>query len=142
MNKECDGKDEDDEEQKELPTVKKLTCLKDFYKNRQGNLEMLDGHTPFLDADPLHSITALKAVFGKKATKEHVLECGAGNGRVSESVLMEFFKKIDMIEPSDNLREAAIKKMKEAGQSYNQVFDCLLEDFQPVKGRKYDTVWI
>ena len=49
---------------------------------------MLDGHSGYVTADPIHSLALLKKIYGLcKNTVRSVLEVAAGNGRVSKAVL-------------------------------------------------------
>lgn len=38
--------------------------------------------------------------FISKMGKERVLDCGAGIGRVTKHVLLDYFEKVDLVEPS------------------------------------------
>lgn len=112
------------------PSQAHLTSGEDFYHDRKTDLEMLDGHKAFLEKDPAHSISILKRwPVGKTGTDLAVLEVGTGQARVTVSVLMQDFKIIDIIEPGENLRNAAIERMKELGQPYRNRFPGLIQDF-------------
>jgi len=68
------------------------TTLKDFYGNRKTDLEMLDNHADFLEADPDHTKMTLKRFLGmRKRERLALLEVGPGNGRNTEATLMENF---------------------------------------------------
>ena len=99
------------------------TTLKDFYGNRKTDLEMLDNHKAFLEADPDHTKMTLKRFLGmRKRERLALLEVGPGNGRNTETTLMEYFGRIDMIEPSDNLRKTAIERMEALDRPYDNIF--------------------
>lgn len=101
------------------------TTLKDFYGNRKTDLEMLDNHKDFLTKDPDHTKMTLKRFLGmRKRERLALLEVGPGNGRNTETTLMEWFDIIDMIEPSDPLRETAIERMEALGKGYRNKFAC------------------
>ena len=118
------------------------TTLKDFYGNRKTDLEMLDNHADFLEADPDHTKMTLKRFLGmRKRERLALLEVGPGNGRNTETTLMDFFGRIDMIEPSDNLRETAIERMEALNRGYDNIFPCTVQNFEPLAGVKYDAVF-
>merc|ERR1719183_2580669 len=70
-------------------------------------------------------------------------DCGAGIGRVSKELLLQFFQQVDVVEPSEHLLETARKNLKTAGGGHRAVnfFRCGLEGFEPEEGR-YDALWI
>ena len=65
--------------------LKTVSSLKKFYSiPRETDEDMLDGHTPFVAADPEHSHGILSKYYERKADNERrCLDVGAGIGRVS-----------------------------------------------------------
>ena len=71
-------------------------------------------------------------------------DCGAGIGRVSKELLMQYFHQVDVVEPSEHLLETARRNLKTAaGKTHRAVnfYRCGLEGFEPEPGR-YDALWI
>ena len=81
------------------------------------------------------------------------LDCGAGVGRVSAGLLLQYFHEVDLIEPSSHLLEAAKKRLCGSGAGKNGTdrwpqthravgfFKCGLEEFDP-EPQRYDVIWI
>jgi protein N-terminal methyltransferase len=80
-----------------------------------------------------------------KETGEELVaaDCGAGIGRVSKELLLQFFQQVDVVEPSEHLLETARRNLKTTSGGHRAVnfFRCGLEGFEPEGGR-YDALWI
>ena len=92
--------------------MKAVSSLKKFYSiPRDTDEDILDGHILFVDTDPQHSYGILSKYYEHKADNERrCLDVGAGIGRTS-AFLCEFFKEMEMLEPSDMYRQRAIQRM-------------------------------
>jgi protein N-terminal methyltransferase len=75
--------------------------------------------------------------------KRAVLDCGAGIGRVSQKLLLNFgFKDVDLLEPSPNLIGQAKHDLKDSIRSYLEIG---LQDWRPdlieAHNQKYSIIW-
>ncbi|XP_055533787.1 N-terminal Xaa-Pro-Lys N-methyltransferase 1 [Wyeomyia smithii] len=67
------------------------------------------------------------------------LDCGAGIGRVSKSLLMPMFAKVDLVEQDEQFCRTAENTLAPSGK-LGTVFNLGLQDFTPEEG-KYDVIW-
>lgn len=116
---------------------------------------VLGGYGELTGPDLRDSKIFLEKVFGpylKTAVSEGrelvAIDCGAGVGRVSEGLLLQFFHQVDLLEPSAHLLSAARTRLLKPGKKSfphtNRAvgfFQAGLETFNPEPGR-YDAIWI
>ena len=67
------------------------------------------------------------------------LDCGAGIGRVTKSLLSKRFDKIDLVEPAANLIEMAKKNLRHVNQVRN-FYKQGIQDYKFVT--RYDCIWV
>ena len=78
-------------------------------------------------------------ILSKQLTPGNALDCGAGIGRVTEYVLSNFFKEIDLVEKDKKFIEKC--KVKFSGNNkIKNIYSSPLESFKFEK--KYDLIWI
>jgi protein N-terminal methyltransferase len=71
--------------------------------------------------------------------RRRAVDCGAGIGRISKYLLMDFFEKVDLVEQDENFVKKAEESLKDTGK-LGRIFNVGLQDFQPEE--KYDVIWI
>lgn len=71
--------------------------------------------------------------------KQRALDCGAGIGRVSKNLLMDFFKTVDLVEQEESFAKKAEESLKDSGH-LGKVFNVGLQHFVPEE--KYDIIWM
>ena len=92
---------------------------------------MLGGYEYLSPIDAASSLQFLSDVQGQVCC-----DCGAGIGRVTETVLQKKFKQVDLVEQEIKFLDAARQKLKGPFQFIHSG----LQDFQPEKDR-YDLIW-
>lgn len=71
--------------------------------------------------------------------KNYACDCGAGIGRITKNLLVQFFDKVDLVEQDEQFclkAKATLEKSGSIGQVYNQG----LQEFEP-EHEKYDVIW-
>lgn len=99
---------------------------------------MLGGFASISYCDVQGSSHFLQQVFRTKPSpgKTYALDCGAGIGRVSKNLLINFFDKVDLVEQDERFCEEAKAALERTG-NLGEVFNKGLQDFDPETG-KYD----
>ncbi|RWS31906.1 N-terminal Xaa-Pro-Lys N-methyltransferase 1-like protein [Leptotrombidium deliense] len=71
------------------------------------------------------------------------LDCGAGIGRVTKNLLLNFFECADMLEQNQKFLEAAKEYIGEDvyKKRIGKTYACSLHKFQPDPSIKYDLIW-
>lgn len=64
------------------------------------------------------------------------MDCGAGIGRVSKNLLINFFDKVDLVEQDGRFCEQAKTSLERTG-NLGEVFNKGLQEFEP-ETEKYD----
>ena len=78
-------------------------------------------------------------ILSKQLNPGSSLDCGAGIGRVTENVLCNFFKEIDLVEKDKKFIDKC--KIKFSGNNkIRKIYMCPLESFEFEK--KYDLIWV
>ena len=101
------------------------------------------------DIDIKTSTSFLSKYFSpvKKRKRENddgftAVDCGGGIGRVTFNLLLEFFGKVDLVEPNGNFLETARQTAAEKGVHERCEFiQFPLQKVELEKG-KYDVVWV
>ena len=76
------------------------------------------------------------------------LDCGAGNGRVTQNVLLRAFDEVDLVELAAPSLAVARRNIAATANDSRRVgvlgraFNVPLQKFEPEKGREYDVVWL
>ncbi|KAI1303157.1 N-terminal Xaa-Pro-Lys N-methyltransferase 1 [Halotydeus destructor] len=76
-------------------------------------------------------------------TPRRALDCGAGIGRVTKTLLLKFFDTVDLLEQSQTFLDSARDYLgteiydKRIGKAYCSG----LQDFEPEVGVEYDVIW-
>jgi protein N-terminal methyltransferase len=90
-----------------------------------------------LDTDDiLESRQFLKSL--KVTNFERSVDCGGGIGRVAKHLLIPLFKKVDLVEPTKNLIDAA--RVFVDSDKLDKLYMVGLESF--VFEHKYDVIWV
>lgn len=71
----------------------------------------------------------------------YALDCGAGIGRVTKQLLLQFCVKVDMLEPSPRLLEQSKTYLGEKANSIGRYICSGMEAFEPVEKDIYDLIW-
>jgi len=117
---------------------------------------MLGGFSKISTVDAQASMRFLSAFFEPRSGKANnnkgdsiaieptrALDCGAGIGRVTKQVLLNYFDKVDLLEQSqsfiDKSREYIGEKAFE--EQVDNLFCAGLQDFKPKEDCKYDVIW-
>jgi protein N-terminal methyltransferase len=67
-------------------------------------------------------------------------DCGAGIGRVSQTVLLKLFDKVDLVESDAKFLEKSREFLGEDAKRVGEYINLGLQEFSPEKGR-YDLIW-
>lgn len=102
---------------------------------------MLGGFGTISFTDTRGSDAFLKNLFKLKPSpgKLMALDCGAGIGRVSKNLLMNWFEKVDLVEQDEQFCQTAERELAPSGR-LGTVFNAGLQNFTPQEG-KYDVIW-
>lgn len=69
------------------------------------------------------------------------LDCGAGIGRVTKTLLLPLFGVVDMVDVTEDFLVKAKTYLGEEGKRVRNFFCCGLQDFSP-EPLSYDVIWI
>ncbi|XP_055620906.1 N-terminal Xaa-Pro-Lys N-methyltransferase 1-A isoform X2 [Toxorhynchites rutilus septentrionalis] len=102
---------------------------------------MLGGFGSISFTDTRGSDLFLKNLFKMKPApgRSVALDCGAGIGRVSKNLLMNWFEKVDLVEQDEQFCRTAEKELAASGK-LGSVFNTGLQNYTPQEG-KYDVIW-
>jgi protein N-terminal methyltransferase len=102
---------------------------------------MLGGFGNISFTDIRGSSQFLQQLFKTKPSpgRSMALDCGAGIGRVSKNLLMQFFEKVDLVEQDEKFCATARQTLESSGK-LGQVFNVGLQNFEP-EPKKYDVIW-
>ncbi|KAL7632665.1 UNVERIFIED_CONTAM: hypothetical protein RMT77_016990 [Armadillidium vulgare] len=103
---------------------------------------VLGGFEKISSTDIVGSDSFLRGIFRMKnaPSRERVVDCGAGIGRITKNLLVRYFNKVDLVEQCRQF----IEKSRETLRSSNKIgnYYCLgLQDFTP-NSNFYDIVWV
>ncbi|XP_031629915.1 alpha N-terminal protein methyltransferase 1 [Contarinia nasturtii] len=135
------------------PTANEFFKSPGFYKNAQrywsqisptidgmlGGLSMID------TTDVQGSSRFLKDLFKMKPppNPHRALDCGAGIGRVTKNLLINYFKCVDLVEQDENFVRKANDYLSVNGQlneKIGTIYNVGLQDFTPTENT-YDIIW-
>ncbi|XP_063709734.1 N-terminal Xaa-Pro-Lys N-methyltransferase 1 [Culicoides brevitarsis] len=102
---------------------------------------MLGGFASISYCDTQGSSQFLQSIFRSKPSpaRTYALDCGAGIGRVSKNLLINFFEKVDLVEQDERFCEQARETLEKTG-NLGEIFNKGLQEFDPEEG-KYDVIW-
>lgn len=107
--------------------------------NDNGMLGGFAAEVSFVDTQA--SKQFLAQIFKMKPApgRQVACDCGAGIGRVSKNVLIQYFTKVDLVEQDRAFCETAKTTLEPTG-NLGEVFNTGLQSFEPECG-KYDVIW-
>ncbi|CAI9555785.1 unnamed protein product [Staurois parvus] len=76
-----------------------------------------------------------------KVDSSYALDCGAGIGRITKRLLLPLFKKVDMVDVTDEFLSKAKSYLGEDGKRIGNFYCSGLQEFSPEPNR-YDVIWI
>ncbi|XP_037914492.1 N-terminal Xaa-Pro-Lys N-methyltransferase 1-B [Hermetia illucens] len=103
---------------------------------------MLGGFGGISYRDIKGSSSFLKDIFKMKPTVERrtAVDCGAGIGRVTKSLLFPLFQTVDMVEQDENFANSAREYLGGNASQLGTIYNIGLQNFTPEPG-KYDVIW-
>lgn len=115
---------------------------KNYWSNVSPTVDgMLGGFGSISFTDIRGSDQFLKNVFKLKPApgRLHALDCGAGIGRVSKNLLMNWFERVDLVEQDPQFCATANSELSST-EKLGTIYNVGLQDFRPEE-RKYDLIW-
>lgn len=122
----------------------------DFYSNAQkywSNIEptidgMLGGLSMIDATDVKGSTQFLNELFKAKPSpkSQRALDCGAGIGRITKNVLVNYFDCVDLVEQDENFVRKASEYLGTNDKRIGTIFNMGLQDFIPAENT-YDVIW-
>lgn len=153
VNLEPEVDNESDSDDADPPTVKEFFKSPGFYSNAQqywSRIEptldgMLGGLSTVDATDIKGSSHFLTELFKMKPApgNNRALDCGAGIGRVTKNVLINYFKTVDLVEQDDNFVRKAHDYLSVNGQFIEKIGTIHnegLQNFTPAEDM-YDVIW-
>lgn len=135
------------------PTVEAFFKSPGFYTNAQqywSKIEptidgMLGGLSVIDSTDVRSSSRFLAELFKMKPSPGNIraLDCGAGIGRVTKNLLINYFKTVDLVEQDANFVRKAHDYLSANGrlnEKIGSIYNVGLQDFTPIDGT-YDVIW-
>lgn len=121
----------------------------DFYSNAQkywSSIEptidgMLGGLSMIDSTDVKGSLQFLNDLFKMKPSpqSQRALDCGAGIGRITKNVLVNYFDCVDLVEQDENFVRKASEYLG-TSERIGTIFNIGLQDFTPTEST-YDVIW-
>jgi protein N-terminal methyltransferase len=114
---------------------------RDYWANSETSIKgVLGGNEQVHSIDVKTSCELIEGLIGtKKLTAGRVIDCGAGIGRVTSDVLVNYFSECDLMEQDIKYVEFA----KEKFNKQTKVKSIFLSSFQDFEFEsKYDCIWI
>lgn len=114
---------------------------KEFWSKSESSFSgVLNGNESIHTSDVKTSSELLKGLIKtKKLYPGNVLDCGAGIGRVTSSVLVNFFNECDLLEQDEKFVHYCKENFSNNPKIKN-IFQSSLQEFSFTK--KYNTIWI
>lgn len=125
----------------------------DFYENAKQywsqvspTIDGVLGGLSIVDSTDIQGSTNfLNELFKMKPTplKQRALDCGAGIGRVTKNLLLNFFSSVDLVEQDEHFVRKAKDYLSINGKSNGKIgtiFNEGLQSFEP-KNMHYDIIW-
>jgi len=114
---------------------------KDYWENCDNTIEdMLGGNPQVNEIDIKTSSELLEGLIKSgKLNSGRVIDCGAGIGRITNSVLQNYFSEVDLVEMNRNFVEFGKQFFRE-NKKVKDFYCSALQEFRFEK--KYDCIWI
>ncbi|KAE8582953.1 hypothetical protein XENTR_v10020397 [Xenopus tropicalis] len=117
-----------------------------YWKNVPATVDgMLGGYGHISNIDLNGSKKFLQRFLRQEGSNKtgnmYALDCGAGIGRITKRLLLPLFKKVDMVDVTDEFLSKAKSYLGEEGSRVGNYFCCGLQEFSPEPNR-YDVIWI
>lgn len=114
---------------------------KEYWENCDNTIEdMLGGNPQVNEIDIKTSSELLEGLIKSgKLNPGRVLDCGAGIGRITNSVLQNYFSEVDLVEMNKNFVEFGKQFFKD-NKKIKDFYCSVLQEFKFEK--KYDCIWI
>ena len=117
---------------------------KSYWKNVDANITGMLGGLPSIHpsdvAASLSMIDKLRQAHECPLADGIALDCGAGIGRISQSVLLQRFQQVELVEPSPIFLEKARQNLQP--DRVSATYQSTLQGFVPPIGRIYAAVWV
>lgn len=121
---------------------------KEYWSNIDATLHgMLGGYTQVATPDIKGSKRFLNRFMKPLSEKtepgkRRALDCGCGIGRITKDLLLDYAHTVDLLDATQNFLDESRnflgpKKYQRIGHS----FCCLMQNFVPLEGLKYDIIW-
>jgi protein N-terminal methyltransferase len=119
---------------------------KEFWEKSEATVEgMLEGNDIVHNSDVKTSCELIEGlILIKKLTPGTVLDCGAGIGRVTSNVLLNYFEKVDLMEQDEKFCQKC-KEIFLGNSKIKNIFQSSFQNFVFQKENeqlKYDVIWI
>ncbi|KZC09347.1 Alpha N-terminal protein methyltransferase 1A, partial [Dufourea novaeangliae] len=103
---------------------------------------MLGGFGFISQTDTKGSAIFLKAILESKyaPSKTYALDCGAGIGRITKNLLLNHFKRVDLVEQNSKFLEVAKTYLKNYSTRIGNYYSNGLQNFH-FTTKKYDVIW-
>jgi protein N-terminal methyltransferase len=114
---------------------------KEYWSNSESTINgVLGGNDYVHDIDVAESKNFITKLLEKKLIfPGSVLDCGAGIGRVTNSVLQHYFQEVDVVEQDEKFVDFCKEAFK-GNKRVKNIFRSSLQDF--IFQRKYNVIWI
>ncbi|XP_055319335.1 alpha N-terminal protein methyltransferase 1 [Sitodiplosis mosellana] len=135
------------------PTADEFFKSPDFYKNAQQYWSRIDptidgmlGGLSIIDTTDVNgSARFLNQLFKMKPAPgtTRALDCGAGIGRVTKNLLMNYFKTVDLVEQDENFVRKAhdyLSTNDQLNEKIGTIHNVGLQDFT-LTDNTYDVIW-
>lgn len=145
--------DSDDVVEASPPTADEFFKSPDFYKNAQRYWSHIDptidgmlGGLSMIDTTDVNGSTRfLNELFKMKPAPgtQRALDCGAGIGRVTKNLLINYFSTVDLVEQDENFVRKAhdyLSTNDKLNAKIGMIYNAGLQDFTPTDGT-YDVIW-
>jgi protein N-terminal methyltransferase len=114
---------------------------KEFWSQSESTLNgVLNGNENVHFSDVKTSSELLQGLIKTKKLKPGcVIDCGAGIGRVTSAVLVNYFNECDLVEQDEKFISHCRKELSNFSQ-VKEIYQSSLQDF--IFTKKYDAIWI
>lgn len=132
-------------DEKKNPPVEKefYTAAAKYWERIPPTVDgMLGGFGFISPTDIAGSVKFLKNLFELEdaPSKTWALDCGAGIGRITKNLLINYFKRVDLVEQNPKFLEAAKKSLDCYSARIGEYYPIGLQDFCPIPDT-YDVIW-
>lgn len=119
---------------------------KEFWEKSEATISgILEGNDIVHNSDVKTSCELIEGlILTNKLTPGIVLDCGAGIGRVTSNVLLNYFEKVDLMEQDEKFC-GKCKENFQGNDKIRHIFQKSFQDFNFSNGKEqllYDVIWI